>query len=985
MAVNDPKKRYHGFIIPHQPPASEQTQGATVPYLQRTPSNHIDTSYLFSDSDLWNSVAESGKKEGGSDEGNASRADIIMGDATTPSSFDCDGMLDTWASLLPGIEGMANEPQRSRQPSSSAILPAAEYANSNEDRGRPVPTTQQLQSSPFASSVSNASGGSPSMSGAPSSTSSVETAATSQSVHAGGAAAAPTTMPKQSRSLSATTSKVDRCFAQEDQQPTIRHTRTLSQSAGSKERPRHDRRSLSNVGVENGNSGTGKVPRSRSRPSQRNSIGPAARANELLKSASTSSAELKIDTSGCDSSNNVGATGTTPSGPSGVPIPWSASPWTGGHPYPWPSPFAPSSMPASSSGMQQALAGWPYGPHPHHAQAHAQPPPHWPPPFGPGMWYHPHHPHMAAYPFPSPHGTWTFQPGSAGANGQPVVSPPSSMPAADGRSWSADMSRSSESQSQSQSQPFPIPTDLPSNESDQPVASSSAPVFSIEDFLRGHQSAATALFSPAGPDSNGGGAVPTATAEAETASGNTATTSKQSSSSGKARRMSKSSEHTGRVLEDVPEASVIPSRTIEEAGVSNKKSSTTGVKVKKESSSGSSAPSSSVGSVGSVGSVDTAATSVEDEMMDAHEPGNKSKEPTEKSSGRKAKTAAASTATKKTTTPTPPAVTRTGRTVRPDSERRKRRRESHNLVERRRRDAINERIAELASLLPETMLLDAIAHSQGGGNNSKVVKVPMPESALQRLSQSGGTYTPQEAAMDALASAPADSETLAAAQARPNKGIILKKSVDYIRALQEFIEQQASHNRMLQDQIGRMAVVQQQQQHGQQHGNGGGTAPPPFASSSAAPAWPMDRLANTFDLGTFDPSQGSTDSPHEHLHAMSLSENDGESPPQTLADWLASKTLRTVNEHASRGLRGAANNKDDVADEDDEDDDHDDLFSDGGEMHGTSSRDVDGDEKDDADQDDGDDGDDDDDEDDDDFTVSLGFEPSPEGASAMAT
>lgn len=37
-------------------------------------------------------------------------------------------------------------------------------------------------------------------------------------------------------------------------------------------------------------------------------------------------------------------------------------------------------------------------------------------------------------------------------------------------------------------------------------------------------------------------------------------------------------------------------------------------------------------------------------------------------------------------------------------EKRRRRRESHNAVERRRRDNINERIAELATLIPEVML-----------------------------------------------------------------------------------------------------------------------------------------------------------------------------------------------------------------------------------------------------------------------------------------
>lgn len=38
------------------------------------------------------------------------------------------------------------------------------------------------------------------------------------------------------------------------------------------------------------------------------------------------------------------------------------------------------------------------------------------------------------------------------------------------------------------------------------------------------------------------------------------------------------------------------------------------------------------------------------------------------------------------------------------NEKRRRRRESHNAVERRRRDNINEKISELATLIPECML-----------------------------------------------------------------------------------------------------------------------------------------------------------------------------------------------------------------------------------------------------------------------------------------
>ncbi|KAI9262792.1 Myc-type, basic helix-loop-helix domain-containing protein [Sporodiniella umbellata] len=69
------------------------------------------------------------------------------------------------------------------------------------------------------------------------------------------------------------------------------------------------------------------------------------------------------------------------------------------------------------------------------------------------------------------------------------------------------------------------------------------------------------------------------------------------------------------------------------------------------------------------------------------------------------------------------------------NEKKRRRRESHNAVERRRRENINERIQELGTMLPESMLEEITSPI---GNNSK-----------------------------------------------PNKGAILRKSVDHIRMLQD--------------------------------------------------------------------------------------------------------------------------------------------------------------------------------------------------------
>lgn len=83
-------------------------------------------------------------------------------------------------------------------------------------------------------------------------------------------------------------------------------------------------------------------------------------------------------------------------------------------------------------------------------------------------------------------------------------------------------------------------------------------------------------------------------------------------------------------------------------------------------------------------------------------------------------------------------------------DKRRRRRESHNLVERRRRDHINEKIQELGSLIPESMLAAACGGDLDVGLGSAVNNA-----------------------------------------GKPNKGIILKKSVDYIQQLQQLVHQQA--------------------------------------------------------------------------------------------------------------------------------------------------------------------------------------------------
>ncbi|KAI9285725.1 hypothetical protein BC943DRAFT_359947 [Umbelopsis sp. AD052] len=111
--------------------------------------------------------------------------------------------------------------------------------------------------------------------------------------------------------------------------------------------------------------------------------------------------------------------------------------------------------------------------------------------------------------------------------------------------------------------------------------------------------------------------------------------------------------------------------------------------------------------------------------------------------------------------PTEPTVQKT---VQKKYERRRRRRESHNAVERRRREHINDRIQELGALLPHYMLLDS------------------PSSPLQ----SGG--------------APSGlNQDFSFVNGKPSKATILSKSVDHIKELKSDAERYQQRIRELEE------------------------------------------------------------------------------------------------------------------------------------------------------------------------------------------
>ncbi len=116
------------------------------------------------------------------------------------------------------------------------------------------------------------------------------------------------------------------------------------------------------------------------------------------------------------------------------------------------------------------------------------------------------------------------------------------------------------------------------------------------------------------------------------------------------------------------------------------------------------------------------------------------------------------------------------------------------------------------------MLLDAIATSTQGGNSGTFAPALAAKAALAAAAAAaakgeavtggpdGQTSLPKsstEAYAAALAPVHANSAALAAAQAKPNKGIILRKSVEYIRHLQQFLDMQMGRIGFLEAELAR--------------------------------------------------------------------------------------------------------------------------------------------------------------------------------------
>ncbi|KAJ7908651.1 helix-loop-helix DNA-binding domain-containing protein [Mycena leptocephala] len=128
-------------------------------------------------------------------------------------------------------------------------------------------------------------------------------------------------------------------------------------------------------------------------------------------------------------------------------------------------------------------------------------------------------------------------------------------------------------------------------------------------------------------------------------------------------------------------------------------------------------------------------------------------------------------------------------------EKRRRRRESHNAVERRRRDNINEKISELATLIPEC-LLEGGAQGQGQSPGS-------PDDALLSPTSGGNGAGDWPLVLPGTKKETDDDgkDGKEGAVVKANKGMILRKSVEYIRYLQQLVAAQGARNRELEEQL----------------------------------------------------------------------------------------------------------------------------------------------------------------------------------------
>lgn len=225
-----------------------------------------------------------------------------------------------------------------------------------------------------------------------------------------------------------------------------------------------------------------------------------------------------------------------------------------------------------------------------------------------------------------------------------------------------------------------------------------------------------------------------------------------------------------------------------------------------------------------------------------------------------------------------------GKTV---EDRRKKRRESHNAVERRRRDNINDRIMELARLIPDVLLdpasAAAAASASSGSKRSKDRNAGAPLSnglaGSPPLPTSVATFTPAQLAQQQASN-------------KPNKGIILTKSVEYIEYLHQIVQISSRRNRELEE---RVQHLEQEQARMAAEATSAGTAPQTREMSHSPYATYHQHLSEQQrykSSGSSASASGSTSTSGGHRSSASASA----SPSSLLGGHCGGQPLATVEE-----------------------------------------------------------------------------------------
>ncbi|GJN93217.1 hypothetical protein Rhopal_006264-T1 [Rhodotorula paludigena] len=267
------------------------------------------------------------------------------------------------------------------------------------------------------------------------------------------------------------------------------------------------------------------------------------------------------------------------------------------------------------------------------------------------------------------------------------------------------------------------------------------------------------------------------------------------------------------------------------------------------------------------------------------------------------------------------------------SEKRRKRRESHNAVERRRRDNINDRIAELATLLPEAFIsapgtVDP-ALALAGGLGTALGAVVEGVTAGSDSQGAEGAASPAIGTLSLMSPAPPAAAVLSGSPAsapgsgfageggkqlsaqqqaalnKPNKGVVLAKSVDYIRFLQQIVELQQQQSTELQRQNAAMREALSSSSSSDSHALHNAfipPQPPSFPPSSATSLSMSQSRTNSTNSPASPHTLAQQQQQQQHSSTLGLSLDSPAGGPGALFDFHARRSSADSGSGGALGL-----------------------------------------------------------------------------------